>query len=200
MVDLVPPLRQLGMRHLAAQLERQETALRQQLHRVPPLASTIDDAAYHCIDLSLRQILHTLRRTACTWREVLPRKVAAALVGKLFDLVLTELLRSVSALQHMAADTTQQLHELMGMFVDAAMGSSGDGGLFASLLEADENTRSLSKFRLLRELLNDTMSVLAEKHAAGCFHEFATGELAHFICAIFEDNAKRRALLEQVST
>jgi centromere/kinetochore protein ZW10 len=189
-VDLVPAFRQLGSRVLLTQVEQQRGRLLQLLGEMPAFACEIDEERFARIEASYRQLLHHVTELSRTWKEVLPVDVHTVLIGQLMDTIVAALADRVMQLHDIAAETSHQLHYLNSIILTNAV------ELLGSRAFAAKYAKRWRKFVALTEILDDSLAGISEKHQAGVFDElFTKVELKGILCALFDDNKKRTAVL-----
>jgi centromere/kinetochore protein ZW10 len=189
-VDLVPAFRQLGSRVLLTQVEQQRARLLQLLGAMPPFACEIGEERFARIEVGYRQLLHHVTELSRTWKEVLPIDVHTVLIGQLLDTIVAALADRVMQLADIAAETSHQLHYLNSIIITNAAELLGSKALAAKY------TKRWRKFVALTEILDDSLAGISEKHQAGVFDElFTKAELKGLLCALFDDNKKRTAVL-----
>lgn len=201
-VDYVPLVRQLGEQVFLDEMRKQSATILEAIKACGGFDNVSEDHRSQCVRRGIQQaLLHTVKLSQI-YAEVLPDYIHCKSVGALLNVLTSEVVKNVLALEDIAMDDATELHSLLNLVLDR-------GPLVLS--SSDEETQSTQltmhcsswgKLKQLSIVLDASLQKIVDSWDSGngpLAQEFTPVEIRGLIKALFKNTERRAAALAKIT-
>ena len=201
-VDLVPLVRQLGEELYIGEMKKQASILTDALKSCGGLDNVSEDIRSKAVRKGIQQAQLHVVKLSQVYAEVLPEEIHQRTVGALLNVIASELVRSVLALEDIAMDDATELHAVLNLVVEKGplVLDTGDEETQARLLET--HCKDWSKLRELAVVMDASLQKIVEMWGSGkgkLAQAFTPMEIRGLIKALFKNTERRAAALAKIT-
>ena len=201
-VDLVPLVRQLGEELYLGEMKKQAGILTDALKSCGGLDNVSEDVRSKAVRKGIQQAQLHVVKLSQVYAEVLPEEIHHRTVGALLNVIASELVRSVLALEDIAMDDATELHAVLNLVLERGplVLDTGDEETQANLLET--HCKDWSKLRELAVVMDASLQKIVEMWGSGkgkLAQAFTPMEIRGLIKALFKNTERRAAALAKIT-
>ncbi|XP_048489463.1 centromere/kinetochore protein zw10 homolog [Plutella xylostella] len=194
-VDLVPKLRELGQRQLAAHLQQQRKQILDNIRASDLNCIVVKDVLGENAEQAIRQCLRQLQLLKNVWIGVFPANLFTSLMATLVNMLADELAHRACSAEDVSAEMAAQLGDIYTVVVKKAP------NLFQKPEDIEEHVATWTKLQELILILGGSLKDIEKRWDDGngplAVH-FRTVELRNLIKALFQNTQIRANLLSKI--
>ena len=191
-VDQVPLVRQLGEECYLTEMRKQCNCILEYLKPFGGLDNVSMDSQSQLVRQGIKQVLLHLNSLSKVYAEVLPKEIHHKAMGALLNVLNSEMIKRVLALEDISVDDTTELHSILNMLLE-----KGPSCVVVANSEEDATVycTSIPKVNELAIMLDASMQEIVDRwntDDGALAKHFTAIEVRGFIKAVFK-NTERRA-------
>lgn len=201
-VDQVPLIRQLGEQVFLNELRKQSTTILNVIKTCGGFDNVSEDHRSQCVRRGIQQaLLHTVKLSQ-VYAEVMPEIIHCKSVGALLNVITSEVVKNVIALEDIAMDDATELHAILNLVIERGplVLSTSDDGTQSRLLM--KHCSSWGKLSELTIVLDASLQKIVDSWDGGngqLAQEFTPVEIRGLIKALFKNTERRAAALAKIT-